>query len=558
MEAVRDSRCFKMDDDSHAATGVPRFQSWLLQMQVNVPAGESEGEASTSVSSPDSTAKSEQDNEAPSLPPKPVKELCLVLFPYAASNDDELNLKEGDVITLLSREVQDVGWWKGELRGKVGVFPDNFVEVIQHEEGPKKPDRPPSKSPLVTTNRTRDSITKPSLLKGDIGEATVKKPVTEAPSKTEEKTSPAPPILGKKPSLPIKKPNRASDPPSKPSSKPVDAVDGASHSRTSHLVPKSNSPSTRVGGIDTREDVAEFDSVERGAMLHHPTASRAKAPRRRPPTFNKDNEAPTKLMNGSAEERPPLLENHTLPEDGEEGIEEDEGGARRGRSWEREKNKPPWMEELKLNQARKSSSLSPTAKNSPGPLSPTLLSVGSGPTAGERRQPLPTSASRGKIDTTHGPGKLTSPQHPTTENDSIMENLTNNSRHSSVAAVRHHVVRPQSMYTGDNPNRPSPHARPLSVSTSPEQSRLLSELNRVILPTTSSPVLPSNIPTSKPDSTTSLSSLSEADMLGSPASSPFVSYKQFLELRDMASGKSTLIIPNQDSNPTLPVIGTLI
>nr|CAD7265666.1 unnamed protein product [Timema shepardi] len=331
--------------------------------------------------------------------------------------------------------------------------------------GPKKPDRPPSKSPLVTTNRTRDSITKPSLVKGDPGEATVKKPVTEAPPKPEEKTSPAPPILGKKPSLPIKKPNRASDPPSKPSNKPVDAVDGASHSRTSHLAPKSNSPSTRVSGIDTREDVAEFDSVERSAMLHHPTASRAKAPRRRPPTFNKDNydtshlktciflsmwkwnggvdtgtlppatvvvlfvghvvvcletsfqiflcsagqslslmfqEAPTKLMNGSAEERPPRLENHTLPEDGEEGIEEDEGGARGGRSWEREKNKPPWMEELKLNQARKSSSLSPTAKSSPGPLSPTLLSVGSGPTAGERRQPLPTSASRGKMDTTHG------------------------------------------------------------------------------------------------------------------------------------------------------------
>nr|CAD7205508.1 unnamed protein product [Timema douglasi] len=274
------------------------------------------------------------------------------------------------------------------------------AEAIHH--GPKKPDRPPSKSPLVTTNRTRDSITKPSLLKGDVGDATVKKPVTEAPSKPEEKTSPAPPILGKKPSLPIKKPNRASDPPSKPSNKPVDAVDGASHSRASHLAPKSNSPSARVSGTDTREDVAEFDSVERSAMLHHPTASRAKAPRRRPPTFNKDNEAPTKLMNGSAEERPPRLENHTLPEDGEEGIEEDEGGARGGRSWEREKNKPPWMEELKLNQARKSSSLSPTAKNSPGPLSPTLLSVGSGPTAGERRQPLPTSASRGKIDTTHG------------------------------------------------------------------------------------------------------------------------------------------------------------
>jgi len=60
--------------------------------------------------------------------------VCRVLFPYEAANEDELTLKEGDLIMLLSREVADKGWWKGELRGKVGVFPDNFVEVVQQEE----------------------------------------------------------------------------------------------------------------------------------------------------------------------------------------------------------------------------------------------------------------------------------------------------------------------------------------------------------------------------------------------------------------------------------------
>lgn len=63
-----------------------------------------------------------------------MKEVCRVLFPYEAANEDELTLKEGDLIMLLSREVADKGWWKGELRGKVGVFPDNFVEVVQQEE----------------------------------------------------------------------------------------------------------------------------------------------------------------------------------------------------------------------------------------------------------------------------------------------------------------------------------------------------------------------------------------------------------------------------------------
>lgn len=63
-----------------------------------------------------------------------VKEICRALFPYEAANEDELTLKEGDVIALLSREEPDQGWWRGELRGKVGVFPDNFVEIVQPEK----------------------------------------------------------------------------------------------------------------------------------------------------------------------------------------------------------------------------------------------------------------------------------------------------------------------------------------------------------------------------------------------------------------------------------------
>lgn len=59
-----------------------------------------------------------------------MRELCKVLFPYGPANDDELELKEGEIITILSRELPDKGWWKGELKGKIGVFPDNFVQLI--------------------------------------------------------------------------------------------------------------------------------------------------------------------------------------------------------------------------------------------------------------------------------------------------------------------------------------------------------------------------------------------------------------------------------------------
>lgn len=59
-----------------------------------------------------------------------VKECCRVLFPYTAVNDDELTLAEGDVVTIISKDAPDRGWWRGELQGRVGLFPDNFVQLL--------------------------------------------------------------------------------------------------------------------------------------------------------------------------------------------------------------------------------------------------------------------------------------------------------------------------------------------------------------------------------------------------------------------------------------------
>lgn len=75
------------------------------------------------------------EDVAPSLPPKPQREFCRVEFPYAPQNEDELELKVGDIITIHSMELPDKGWWKGELRGKIGVFPDNFVKLMAPTEG---------------------------------------------------------------------------------------------------------------------------------------------------------------------------------------------------------------------------------------------------------------------------------------------------------------------------------------------------------------------------------------------------------------------------------------
>lgn len=60
--------------------------------------------------------------------------MAIARFSYHAENEDELTLKEGDTITILKKDLEDVGWWKGELNGRIGVFPDNFVEIIPTQE----------------------------------------------------------------------------------------------------------------------------------------------------------------------------------------------------------------------------------------------------------------------------------------------------------------------------------------------------------------------------------------------------------------------------------------
>ena len=52
---------------------------------------------------------------------------AMVTFDYDAQQDDELTLRVGQV--LRNVRVVDEGWAEGELLGKVGMFPSNFVEM---------------------------------------------------------------------------------------------------------------------------------------------------------------------------------------------------------------------------------------------------------------------------------------------------------------------------------------------------------------------------------------------------------------------------------------------
>lgn len=49
-------------------------------------------------------------------------------YEYEALHDDELTLRPGDVIKNV-RHIEEDGWMEGDLNGKRGLFPDNFVKV---------------------------------------------------------------------------------------------------------------------------------------------------------------------------------------------------------------------------------------------------------------------------------------------------------------------------------------------------------------------------------------------------------------------------------------------
>ncbi|XP_073885098.1 SH3 domain-containing kinase-binding protein 1 isoform X23 [Macaca fascicularis] len=239
---------------------------------------------------PDSS-KTEMDSRTKS------KDYCKVIFPYEAQNDDELTIKEGDIVTLINKDCIDVGWWEGELNGRRGVFPDNFVKLLPSDfekEGnrPKKP--PPPSAPVIkqgagTTER-----------KHEIKKIPPERPEM-LPNRTEEKERPErePKLDLQKPSVPAippKKPrppktNSLSRPGALPPRRPERPVGPLTHTRGDG--PKIDLAGSSLSGILDKDlsdrsndiDLEGFDSVVSSTeKLSHPTTSRPKATGRRPPS----------------------------------------------------------------------------------------------------------------------------------------------------------------------------------------------------------------------------------------------------------------------------------
>lgn len=58
------------------------------------------------------------------------RSLWTAVYDYEASGEDELSLRRGDVVEVLSKDVAisgDEGWWTGKIHHRVGIFPSNYV-----------------------------------------------------------------------------------------------------------------------------------------------------------------------------------------------------------------------------------------------------------------------------------------------------------------------------------------------------------------------------------------------------------------------------------------------
>ena len=54
-----------------------------------------------------------------------------VMFSYTASQDDEITIKEGDIVDVITMETGQDGWWMVRYDIQEGLAPSNYLSLIQ-------------------------------------------------------------------------------------------------------------------------------------------------------------------------------------------------------------------------------------------------------------------------------------------------------------------------------------------------------------------------------------------------------------------------------------------
>uniref|UniRef100_H2V571 Osteoclast-stimulating factor 1 n=2 Tax=Takifugu rubripes TaxID=31033 RepID=H2V571_TAKRU len=297
------------------------FSEGSLKLKVRLPSPDTEEKKERPIPSLPSTAKpalpnmtDPQRTEGDSR--SKAKEYCRATFTYDATNEDELNLKEGDIVHILSKDTGEPGWWRGEIGGRQGIFPDNFVVKLSEaerethmsrgslrlstkldsEEKPKKPPPPSKNIPLKPDVPSADKKPHPPRTE-DKG---------ERPSLDHRPAKPAAPVVPpKKPIPPPGKSKPGGFPPKRPDKPLVPSPSLKYNGEVPSPRPKSESdqlPPTKVktASVDYGEksadnDLMSFDELSSTSeKLCHPTANRPKMPGRRLPAQFGGGQSPNK------------------------------------------------------------------------------------------------------------------------------------------------------------------------------------------------------------------------------------------------------------------------
>ncbi|KAL6096244.1 cd2ap [Pungitius sinensis] len=286
------------------------FRGEPVKLKARLPSTESEDKKEKPIPSLPSAAKPAHPNMTESQRAdgdgkSKAKEYCKVTFAFEGTNEDELSIKEGDVIHILSKDTGEPGWWRGEIGGKDGVFPDNFVVLVSEAEKETPVSRgslrSPAKQDFEEKPKKPPPPSKSTALRAEVPSVD-KKP---HPSRPEDRVDrPAPDPKPSKPAAPMVPPKKPVPPPGKGRpggfvpkrlDKPLAPSPSLKHngevpstrpkSDLEPLVPvKPQAPSGEGGEKSSDTDLMSFEEMSSTSeKLSHLTANRPKMPGKRPP-----------------------------------------------------------------------------------------------------------------------------------------------------------------------------------------------------------------------------------------------------------------------------------
>lgn len=103
--------------------GKPEGLASIISKQAKERAEEREKRVSTKQSTEETNEKLNQAKEI-----LKGKKFCRVVWDIEAEDEDELDLKIGDLVEVVQED--ESGWWTGSFRGLIGTFPVNYTEII--------------------------------------------------------------------------------------------------------------------------------------------------------------------------------------------------------------------------------------------------------------------------------------------------------------------------------------------------------------------------------------------------------------------------------------------